>query len=135
MLTIRKLKKIAKQAKKFGDNPRIIKLATEQQILNAILEFLNRSGHFAWRNNTGGVYKTHGEHTRFFRFGHPGSADILGIQYFSGKFIAIEVKRPGKEPTELQKNFLNIIKSQGGIAFVAHSIDDVINYFQKGSEK
>lgn len=108
---------------------------TEQEILNAILEYLNRSGHFAWRNNTGGIYKTHGEHQRFFRFGLPGSADILGIQYQTGRFIAIEVKRPGKKPTDLQENFLKIIRHQGGIAMVAHSIDDVINYFKKGSEK
>lgn len=109
--------------------------ATEQQIVNAILEYLNRAGHFAWRNNTGGIYKTHGEHQRFFRFGYPGSSDILGVQKKTGKFIAIEVKRPGNKTTELQNEFLKLIANHNGIAMVAHSVDEVINYFQKAGEK
>lgn len=52
-----------------------------------------------------------------------GVADILGI--YNGKLLAIEVKRPGQKPTELQDVFLARIKEHGGIAFVATSIKDV----------
>lgn len=54
----------------------------------------------------------------------PGIADILGI--YEGKFLAIEVKRPGLSPTEKQSKFLDAVNRAGGIGFVAHSVDDVV---------
>lgn len=63
------------------------------------------------------------KHGHFYRFGKPGSSDILGI-LDDGRFLAIEVKRPGKEPTEVQREFLENINKNGGLAFVAYSVDD-----------
>lgn len=60
------------------------------------------------------------------RMGPPGSSDIIGILP-GGRFLAIEVKRPGHEPTEIQKEFMDKINALGGLAFVATSIDDVKN--------
>lgn len=54
-----------------------------------------------------------------------GVADILGI--FNGRFLAIEVKRPGNPLTRCQKHFLDSVNREGGIGFVARSIDDVID--------
>lgn len=54
----------------------------------------------------------------------PGVADIIGC--FKGKYLAIEVKTPGKNPTPHQQNFLNQVIYAGGLAFVARSVDDVI---------
>lgn len=51
-----------------------------------------------------------------------GSADIIGIK--DGRFVAIEVKMPGKNPTKQQKAFLDTVSAMGGIAGVARSIAD-----------
>ena len=64
-----------------------------------------------------------------------GIADILGI--YKGKFLAIEVKREGWEPPEPtnlqaykhfkeQQDFLISIRDNGGYAFFAQSVEDVI---------
>lgn len=44
------------------------------------------------------------------------TVDVLGLYY--GHFFAIEVKRPGKEPTELQARELEDIARKGGVTFV-----------------
>lgn len=54
----------------------------------------------------------------------PGIADILGI--YKGKPLAIEVKTSKGKPSDNQINFLTRFKSEGGIAFIARSVDDVI---------
>lgn len=52
-----------------------------------------------------------------------GIADILCCR--NGKFMAIEVKMPGKKPTPLQDRFLGKVANAGGISFVAHSLSDL----------
>ncbi len=54
----------------------------------------------------------------------PGISDLLVCG--EGKFIAIEVKKPGGRISPLQEQFLNDVRAAGGIAFVAYSIDDVV---------
>lgn len=79
-------------------------------------------GAYLWRNNTGGTYDKTG---RFIRYGLcVGSSDLIGLLP-DGKFLAIEVKLPGKKPTENQQKFLNWINEKGGISFVATSKEDV----------
>ena len=48
-------------------------------------------------------------------FGGSGIPDIIAC--WEGKFISIEVKRQGKEPTEIQWNRMHEITAHGGIAF------------------
>lgn len=52
-----------------------------------------------------------------------GSADLIGI--WNGRFVAIEVKQPGKYPRKKQKRFLEVVRKLGGIAGVARSVEDV----------
>ena len=61
----------------------------------------------------------------FVKFGlcNPGGADLIGI--YKGKFLAIEVKQPDKNPTVEQRNFLEFIRNSGGIAGIARSPSDV----------
>ena len=54
-----------------------------------------------------------------------GISDILGI--YEGRFLAIEVKRPGGRLSQYQKEFLKRVRDEGGIAIVARSVDDVID--------
>jgi hypothetical protein len=58
-------------------------------------------------------------------FGEKGISDILGCSP-DGKFVAIEVKKPGGKPTPEQWDFIDAVKRNQGIAFVAYSLDDVM---------
>lgn len=95
----------------------------EREIQKAIIEWLNlQYGCKAWRSNTGAVVREYKGKKRFTRFGQPGMSDIIGI--YRGRFLAVEVKRPGNRPTTEQALFLQEIRTLGGIAFVATSVDD-----------
>lgn len=59
-----------------------------------------------------------------------GISDIIGVLP-DGKFLAIEVKRPGRKPTERQKQFLEQVKAAGGVAFVAYNVEDVAKKLNK----
>src|SRR3990167_10893916 len=97
---------------------------SEQDIVNSILDYLNLKGHRCWRNNTGAFpFESKGVR-RYIRAGFPGSSDIIGIAK-DGKFIAVEVKKPGGKLTENQMKFLEMIGNNGGYAILAFSIDDV----------
>lgn len=97
---------------------------TERQIEKSILAYLKSRGIFAWKAKTMGVWdakkkiyrKPPGDYMK-------GVSDILGI--YGGKPLAIEVKAAGGYPSEEQKYFLECFRKNGGIAFIARSIDDV----------
>lgn len=53
-------------------------------------------------------------------FQQAGIPDIIGC--WDGKFVAIELKIPGEEPTKLQKQNLNLLHAVGARVGVAISI-------------
>lgn len=55
----------------------------------------------------------------------PGSSDLVGFTNH-GLFLAIEVKRPGKQPTAAQSNFIKAVIEAGGVAFSASSPEDAV---------
>lgn len=103
----------------------------ERDIQAAILRYLSVEPRVAWahRFNTGAHTITDRDASgksrrRFIRYAFRGCADILG-QLASGHFLAIEVKRPGERPSPEQLDFLETVAHAGGLALIAHSIDDV----------
>jgi hypothetical protein len=106
-----------------------MKAPREQDLVGPALQLLAAKGVFAWRNNSGGItaFSASGRQ-RFFRFGGaPGASDILGVLpggagHPPGRFLAIELKRPGRRPTPKQQSFLDMVRLQGGAALV---IDDL----------
>jgi hypothetical protein len=98
----------------------------ERDVLGAILEWLPYCKAVAWfaRMNSGA--QVVGD--RYVRFGFKGCPDIIG-QLRDGRFLGIEVKRPGAEPTEAQVEFLSKVQRHRGVAFVAHSLEDVQTCF------
>ena len=64
--------------------------------------------------------KTHGN-----MFQASGIPDIVGVD--RGRFFGIEIKQPGKKPTEIQKYMLEQIGKAGGIQGVVTSTVEVIN--------
>lgn len=97
----------------------------EKDIQKTILEWLSyQKQTFVWRQNSGAMYadsKTgrHGFKTASVQ----GVSDIIGI--WQGFPIAIEVKRPKEKPTDNQHAFLENFGKAGGIAIVAHSLEEV----------
>jgi hypothetical protein len=98
----------------------------ERDVLAAILEYLPYAKAVAWfaRMNAG-QWDVDG---RRIRFGFVGCSDIIG-QMRDGRFLAIEVKRLGGNPTEAQVEFLSRVQRANGVAFVARSVADVEHYF------
>jgi hypothetical protein len=94
----------------------------ERDVLADVLAALKLHPRVAWahRFNTGAM-EVDG---RCIRFAFAGCSDILG-QLADGRFLAVEVKRPGSQPTPAQQTFLLNVARHGGCAFVARSAADV----------
>ncbi len=88
----------------------------EAHITGAIREWLTWHRIFHWKQWQGLGSKK-------------GVADIIGILP-DGRFLAIEVKKPGGRLTELQKEFLNAVRHNNGVGIVAYSVDDVIEVLE-----
>lgn len=86
-------------------------MAKEQDIQTSIMNYISSIGGLPIKFNNIGIYAK------------AGVSDILAC--IKGRFVAIEVKRPGKKPTGLQKQFIDAINLIGGIAFWADNLDDV----------
>jgi hypothetical protein len=77
-----------------------------------------------WRNNVGSFRDQQG---RYVTFGLcPGSSDLVGILRPSGRWLALEVKRPGQKPRPEQEGFLQFIRSMGGFACVVTSPEEAL---------
>ena len=102
---------------------------SEAQILKAIMQLLHKHPKVgrAWRQNSGtATYESNGK-TRYVRSNTAkGMSDIMGILK-DGRTLAIEVKSAKGVVMAHQHEFLNSIAIAGGIAFVARSVDDVVD--------
>lgn len=52
-----------------------------------------------------------------------GLPDIIGC--FKGRFVALEVKRPGEQPRKIQEHTLKLLRSAGAVTGVVYSVADV----------
>lgn len=104
-----------------------MKGAKEDVVLKGCLEYLKLKNIFCFRNNTGAVKVGR----RFVRFGCTGSSDILGILP-DGRFLAVECKREkGGVLSEAQKDFLEKININNGVAFCVHSVIELDEKLKK----
>lgn len=96
----------------------------EKDIQKQILDWLRLHGATAIRVNSGAMAGDYKGKKRFVRMNDTvGCSDILCC--WRGRFVAIEVKRPGNKPTLDQESFLQTVERSGGLAIVAYSVDDV----------
>jgi len=100
--------------------------STEKATQRAILDYLELSSVFHWRNNTGGFKDKSGH---FYRFGALGSPDIFAILPPTGQIVGIEVKDTKGKVTNSQREFREKLVFLGGQYIVARSLDDVIPVF------
>lgn len=87
---------------------------TEKQITKQIRDLLKVCRVFHWANSGAWATPT----------GMKGVSDIIGI--YDNKFLAIEVKGPKGKVSPDQQAFINRVKIEGGLAFVARSVEDVV---------
>jgi hypothetical protein len=104
---------------------------TETQIVRSILDYLAVRNIFAWRQNTGAgkfTGKDGAEH--YVKFGLKGQPDITGILP-DGRRLDIECKSVTGRLSPEQAHFIAALKNNGGCAFVARSVDDVVSELDK----
>lgn len=101
---------------------------TEKQIEKEILDYLNKEIGFFFKHQSVGIYDPTIEKYRSkSMYDLNGVADILGLLKKDrvGRFVAIEVKKPGEHLRMNQLGFLEKVLREGGIAFKASSVEEV----------
>ena len=95
----------------------------EKEIERDIFLFLRIIGVYCWKNDSVGIF----DPTRkvYRKSNNPnrikGVSDILGI--IQGRMLAIEVKSASGSTTDEQRRFIAKVNQEGGIAFVARSVE------------
>lgn len=106
-------------------------IISEKEIQSSVLAYLQYRKILCWRNNTGSFVRNYYNQTEqkwkqtFFRAGHVGHSDIMGLLP-DGRFLAVEVKTQTGKLSKEQKEFLDLVKANKGIAIVARSLEDII---------
>ena len=103
---------------------------SEQELVNAIIQYVTVLGGVATRINSGMKVVTDPDSGKRYVFhgAAKGTSDIIGCLP-DGRFLAIEAKDgevKRKKTTPEQLEFIDRVNVAGGIAFVACNIDDVI---------
>lgn len=86
-------------------------MVKEQNIQTSIMNYISSIGGLPIKFNNMGIYAK------------AGVSDILAC--IKGRFVAIEVKRPGNKPSAVQLQFITAVNSIGGLAFWADNLQDV----------
>ena len=94
----------------------------ERRLVKRGREYLEGRG--AW------VFNVHGGDSPFQEVGIP---DLLCC--WGGKFIALEYKQPGEDPSPRQQLVMRRIREAGGVAEVVESVDQIEKIFLRISRK
>ena len=94
----------------------------------AVLKYLRlRKDRVAWverlNSGAGQLAFADGARSQWMRFAWRGAPDLIG-QLTDGRILCIETKAPSGRLRPDQEQFLNTVRCQGGVAFVARSVDD-----------
>jgi len=106
---------------------RYIEAQSERYIEAQILNYLRGQKIYCWKNTSAGYFDA--KIGRFRKQSSPyaikGTSDILGI-IAVGRCLAIEVKSKYGKVSPEQLAFIKKINENGGLAFVARSLEEVI---------
>lgn len=110
----------------------------EADLYGPIMRAVSEAGARIFRNHVGvSQHRDADGDDRTVRHGLPkGSSDLIGWTA-DGKFLAIEVKRPGWKPSPKwlqspQAAFIRAVRAAGGVAFVARSTDEAVRQLTAG---
>ena len=104
----------------------------ESEIQKDIMNYLFKSPAVAWAYvTTTGTFniKRHGG-SSWVTIGFPGMSDIIG-QLRDGRMLAIEVKLPGKLPSQDQREFLELVNANNGLGIWVDTVKGVIRELEK----
>lgn len=93
----------------------------ESVIQNNIRLAASKLGIVLFRNTVGMLEDRRGTKVRYGLC--VGSSDLIGYTK-DGRFIAVEVKRPGARVTPAQFAFLYAVEQAGGIALCSRSVEE-----------
>lgn len=91
----------------------------ENNIQNEILTYLKGNPRKKIKGVGGWWLNFHGGSVYMPR----GIPDIIGC--FKGRFIALEVKRPGEKTRKIQDHTLKLLRENGAVTGIVYGIDDV----------
>jgi penicillin-binding protein-related factor A (putative recombinase) len=113
----------------FGN--KILDNRKEVEIQKQIMDYLDAHRIINWRNNNIPIpVVKQGRILRYRRFnGAKGAGDIFG--FYNNKFFSIECKSRTGKVSEDQISFIAMVRSQGHIAFIARSLNDVDEHLLK----
>lgn len=106
----------------------------EREIQKRILVRLSKEFHphgFFWTVDTGVAKSMDGKRT--IRFGLPGQPDIQGM--LDGRWIGIEVKKPGGRQSEKQKKFQKAVERAGGVYLLVDDVEEAIRALKSARAK
>ena len=99
----------------------------ENKVQLEAMKYLKNKGVLCWRNNTMGVYDPKLNIYRSNPYNMKGVGDIVGMTP-DGRFLSIEVKTKTGKPSADQLLFIKRCTLNGGLCFVARSIEDIQSY-------
>lgn len=105
-------------------------MTKERPIQNACIDLLEIHGFEVIRVNSGMIKVEDSKRgSRRIRLAKAGTSDIIACSP-RGEFLALEVKAPGKKPTEYQLAFLKRIADLGGIDLWCDDPDDLAKWLK-----
>lgn len=102
----------------------------ETNLQARIMLALSEAGHTPFRNNTGGFKDKNGRWVRY-GVGGKGGSDLWVICK-DGIVGAIEVKTATGRVSQDQQRFIDMVRSKGGRAGVARSVEDALRIANGG---
>lgn len=106
----------------------------EKEIQKVCLQWLQANGVFCWRNNNVGVY--HRDIDKYVFHGMKGVPDLVGMlpphsmlngKSMAGRFLGVEIKRPGNRLSDDQTIWHARAAENGAVAICVWSLDELIN--------
>ncbi|MDR2193849.1 MAG: hypothetical protein LBP19_05200 [Treponema sp.] len=99
---------------------------SEADVTAQCVQFARVNNIYLRRQNTGAARAGN----RFVSFGEPGQCDYTGIVTATrngvktpGIHLEVEFKATGRKPSERQRAYIELVRSKGGIAFYADSLE------------
>ena len=103
----------------------------EKVVIDEVKAIIKATGIKLQRINTGCFVIGEGRNRRYIKTADAGTCDFEGYDNH-GRFVAIECKRPsGGRLSPAQKERIADINRKGGVAFVAHSGEEVLLQLQE----
>jgi VRR-NUC domain len=90
-----------------------------------IIDLLKLKRYVVFKHRNVGIFRKDTGSYIPLAFGEKGISGIIACSP-KGIFTAIEIKRPGGKVSTEQRGFIESVKRNKGVAFVAYSLDDAI---------